>query len=234
MRAQQDGYRWRFATCNGAEDDIIASTSPAQLASACYRPNSLASTAMRSCGQVFASDLAEDQSGLEDWRLCARCRQERPGSVPHLRLSSAWSQTRSMSHMAELLPECRVTIANGLDSADIYGRLHWRARSSSWAPRRRQRQSGGAPSCLFSPPPRTPPGMSTSTSTRPADPSTPDWPSTTPCNCWPVTSLPPAWASPRRWASFSALGGHARQAFSLLPCPDPDAPSILDKMQGLA
>ena len=61
-------------------------------------------------------------------------------------------------------------------------------------------------------------GTSTSTSTRPADRSTPDWPSTTPCNWCHVTSRPPAWAWPPRWASFCSAP--ARRA-SASPCPTP-------------
>lgn len=73
------------ATQNGAEDDIIVLNiaGPAGLGLPSASQLGHLDRQCGSCGQVFASDLAEDQSALEDWRLCARCRQKRLGSVPH-------------------------------------------------------------------------------------------------------------------------------------------------------
>jgi hypothetical protein len=73
------------ATQNGAEDDIIVLNivGPAGLGLQSTPKLGPLDRRCRRCGQVSAPDVAEDQSALEDWWLCARCRPRLLGSVPH-------------------------------------------------------------------------------------------------------------------------------------------------------
>jgi hypothetical protein len=72
------------ATQNDAEDDIIVLNivGPAGLGLRSAPKLGPLDRRCRRCGHVSAPDLAEDQSALEDWWLCARCRQRLLGSVP--------------------------------------------------------------------------------------------------------------------------------------------------------